>query len=309
VVDDWLNIALRFALYANMATPFGVAAFGVYALHESERSSPIARRFRAVIGCAAAISIVLSLLSMAVLAKTMSGAQSYGELSSDIFSMMLTGTHMGVAWIVRIFALAACVVLATTKRNMTSRFVGLTTASGIALATLAWSGHGAMDDGVRGYMHLTADIAHLWAAGTWSGALLAFLMLSAIKPDDTRSSIEILSRTSNGFARIGTVIVATLTLSGAVNYVLIAGPSLSPIVTTFYGRLLLGKLALLAGMLVLAAANRYRLSPRLEAALATGGEHAEAVEILRRSLFAEIALAVVVLACVAWLGILDPAAP
>lgn len=308
MADDWLNIALRFALYLDTATLFGVAMFGCYALRRQERSSPIARRYVVLVGSGSVLGLALSLCSLTVTAKAMSGAQSYGELSSHIFSMILTGTHVGIAWTVRISAFVVCVALAVAKCSMTPRFIGLTTASGVALATLAWSGHGAMDDGARGYIHLTSDIAHLWAAGAWIGALLAFVMLAVAKPDSTRSSIDILSRTSSGFARIGTVIVATLIASGAINYVLIAGPSLAPIFTTLYGRLLLGKLALFGGMLVLATANRFRLSPRLEASLATG-DSAKAVEILRNSLFTEAALAVLVLAFVAWLGVLSPSAP
>jgi putative copper resistance protein D len=39
---------------------------------------------------------------------------------------------------------------------------------------------------------------------------------------------------------------------------LIAGPSLDSLFSTLYGRLLLTKLALFGGMLLLAAANRFR---------------------------------------------------
>lgn len=162
-----------------------------------------------------------------------------------------------------------------------------------------------MDEGVRGYVHLASDIAHLWAAGAWVGALLSFLMLAVIKPANQSDSVEILSRTSNSFARIGTLIVTVLTVSGIVNYVLIVGPSIDPLISTLYGRLLLGKLVLLGGMLALAAANRFRLSPGLEAALKTGN-HVKAALKLRQSLFTETALAVLILAAVAWLGILSP---
>ncbi|MEE3528749.1 CopD family protein, partial [Pseudomonas aeruginosa] len=73
--------------------------------------------------------------------------------------------------------------------------------------------------------------------------------------------VAVLSRTSNGFARIGTAIVAALVVSGILNYLLIAGPSFGPLISTLYGRLLMVKLLLFAGMLALVAANRYRLSP------------------------------------------------
>ena len=308
MAEDGLVIALRLALYLDMAGSFGVAMFAVHALGREERGSMIAQRYRVFVGASAAIGIGLSIWGMAALAKTMSGAQSYGELSIHVFEMIITGTHMGLAWCIRLLALMICVLLSVAKLNPTSRFVGLAMSSGVALATLAWAGHGAMSDGVRGYIHLASHVAHLWAAGAWVGALLAFLMLALDKPGDAHGSLEILSRTSNGFARAGTLIVATLAASGIVNYLLIAGPSLEPLFTTLYGRLLLGKLALFGAMLGLAAANRFRLSPSLEASLNTG-HRARAAAKLRRSLCAEATLAALVLASVAWLGTLSPSVP
>lgn len=299
MAGDWFTIVLRLALYLDMATAFGVAMFGLYALRHDERSSLISQRYRVFVGAAAAIGIGLSICGMMVMAKAMSGAQSYGELSTHIFEMLITGTHMGIAWCIRILALVACVLISVLTFNPTWRFAAMAGTGGVALATLAWAGHGAMDEGVRGYVHLASDIAHLWAAGAWVGALLSFLMLAVIKPANQSDSVEILSRTSNSFARIGTLIVTVLTVSGIVNYVLIVGPSIDPLISTLYGRLLLGKLVLLGGMLALAAANRFRLSPGLEAAL-------KAALKLRQSLFTETALAVLILAAVAWLGILSP---
>jgi len=47
------------------------------------------------------------------------------------------------------------------------------------------------------------------------------------------------------------------------------------------------------------------LSPQLEIAMRSG-DHAGAVMTLRRSLLTEASLAVVILALVAWLGVLSP---
>ncbi len=305
MAEDWFTIVLRLALYLDMAAGFGVAMFSVYALGHDERSLAIARRYRVCVGVCAVIGIGLSVIGMTVLAKAMSGAQTYAELSTHIFEMLITGTHMGLAWCIRILALALCILIALVKFNPTFRFVAMSASSGVALATLAWAGHGAMDDGMRGYIHLASDISHLWAAGAWVGALLAFLILATSRANATQDTVAILSRTSNGFAHVGTLIVFVLAASGVVNYVLIAGPSLDPLVSTLYGQLLLGKLMLVLGMLALAAANRFRLSPSLEASL-TSGNHAQAVAKLRQSLFMEATLAVLVLASVAWLGILSP---
>ena len=39
MADDWLNIALRFALYVDLTILFGVSLFGAYALRPDHRSS------------------------------------------------------------------------------------------------------------------------------------------------------------------------------------------------------------------------------------------------------------------------------
>ena len=305
MAEDWFTIVLRLALYLDLAAAFGVAMFCVYALGHDERSLAIARRYRVFVGAFAVLGIGLSFVGMTVLAKAMSGAQSFGELSTHVFEMLITGTHMGIAWCVRILALTLCVLIALLKLNPTLRFAGMAASSGVALATLAWAGHGAMDDGIRGYIHLSSDIAHLWAAGAWVGALFSFLMLAVHRGDATERAVAILSRTSNGFAKVGTLIVGVLAVTGIANYLLIAGPSLDVLFSTLYGQLLLTKLALFGGMLLLAAANRFALSPSLEAALKTGN-FGQAVAKLRQSLFTETTLVILVLASVAWLGILSP---
>lgn len=157
----------------------------------------------------------------------------------------------------------------------------------------------------RNRFHLTADVLHLIAAGAWVGALVAFVSMSFAPPAAGDHSVDMLNRTAAGFGRLGTAIVAILLVSGLINCVLIAGPSIGPLVSTLYGNLLAAKLVLFALMLGLAGANRFFFSPRLESAVAEGN-HVHAVRILRRSLRTEACLGFLVLGLVAWLGILSP---
>ncbi|MEH6299152.1 copper resistance protein CopD, partial [Salmonella enterica subsp. enterica serovar Typhimurium] len=84
-----------------------------------------------------------------------------------------------------------------------------------------------MDDGARGYLHLVFDIAHVLAAGAWVGAWAAFVLLASTRQGASSEAVEILSHTSNGFARLGTLIVATLLATGTFNYLLIVGPTIN----------------------------------------------------------------------------------
>ena len=102
---------------------------------------------------------------------------------------------------------------------------------------------------------------------------------------------------------MGTLVVASLTLSGMVN------PGFfSSSLASAYGQLLLAKLVVFVMMLGLAGANRYWLTPRLSATLKTGGHLRTAIWALRASILMETTLGVLVLAMVAWLGVLPPPA-
>ncbi|KAA0178781.1 copper homeostasis membrane protein CopD [Cupriavidus gilardii] len=301
---DLATVAVRFALYVDLATLFGLPLFGLYALRRDEVSSRIATSFVAICAALGAIGVLISLANIAVMAKAMTGASAYTELQSHVFEMIVTGTDFGAAWAVRLVALFLCVAIALFGRRWPKlQFAILSAAGGVALSTLAWGGHGAMDDGVRRYVHLASDIAHLIAAGAWVGALIAFVLLSRMW--GAPGNVAVLSRTSNGFAQIGTLVVVTLTITGAVNYGLIVGPEWPVLSLASYGGLLAIKLALFGAMLVLAAANRFHLSPRLERAMRSG-DHAGAVRSLRRSLMMETSAAALILALVASLGILSP---
>ncbi|MDH0740290.1 MULTISPECIES: copper homeostasis membrane protein CopD [Achromobacter] len=301
---DWPTVLVRFALYLDLAMLFGLPLFSMYALREGEIASPTGARFLAVSTALAALGITLSVINIAIMAKSMTGATSYAELQSHVFEMIVTGTDFGAAWLARLGALILCVLVGIFARTQQKFRLGVfSIAGGIALSTLAWGGHGAMDEGVRRYVHLTSDIAHLIAAGAWAGALLAFLLLS--QPTATPGNVALLNRTSNGFAQVGTAIVLTLVITGTVNYLLIVGASVPDMSLTSYGGLLVAKLGLFGTMLALAAANRFYLSPRLEHAVRTG-DHAIAVLTLRRSLMFESTAATLILLLVAALGVLSP---
>ncbi|MNP79619.1 Copper resistance protein D [compost metagenome] len=64
-------------------------------------------------------------------------------------------------------------------------------------------------------------------------------------------------------------------------------------------------MGLFAGMLVLAALNRFHLGPFLERSLREG-KYEVAANALRRSMVVELALAVLIVGLVAWLGTLSP---
>jgi putative copper resistance protein D len=175
---------------------------------------------------------------------------------------------------------------------------------GAALAAAAAAGHAAAvrPDAARA---MAVDAAHLVAAGAWLGALvpLALIARAAGREEgaDARPWAVLVARR---FSRVALLAVLALAATGAGNAAVHVG-SVAALVGTPYGRLLLLKLALLAGALALAVVGRCRLLPRL------GGEAAAVGRPAMRSLalFAgsEAALGLALLGVVAAMTATPPA--
>ncbi|WP_445177661.1 copper homeostasis membrane protein CopD [Pseudomonas sp. McL0111] len=282
-MGELINIILRLALYVDLLLLFGVALFRVYSFERG--------RFKPMLRGMALIGALLSVAGLLLMTSAMSGETEFTDLWPHL-QMMLFETDVGLAWAVRILVLI--VVMIRPGLWIAS------TASAVALASLAWNGHGAMDEGV---LHFLSDILHLLAAGAWLGAMLALVLMARGLVDETR--IRLLADAVKRFEWVGAFVVVTLTLSGVVNYLFIVGPRLDDVLLGTYGMLLAIKVLLFAGMLVLAALNRFHLGPSLQQSL-RDGQHAIAANALRRSVLVELAIALVIIALVAWLGTLSP---
>jgi putative copper resistance protein D len=306
---DALTVALRFALYVDLMLLFGASAFVLHALRGAERRVGEVLPSGATTATTAIVALALSSVSLVSLAASMAGA-TLAIVDRAAIDAVLWGMPIGVAWRVRMVALAVALVSVLLWRRAPALAAAICALSGaVALGSLAWSGHGAMDAGGRGWLHLLSDIVHLLAAGIWIGTLFALLLL-VFRPARRADRVH-LARAHHalkGFSATGTFVVLAIVLTGLANSWLVVGPAaLLSAPGTLYGQLLIAKLVLFAAMLGLAAANRYRLVPRFERALAAG-DHAAALIALRASLLIETGGAVAILALVAWLGTLAPAA-
>lgn len=308
-MPDMVAIAVRLGLYLDLMLLFGLPMFGLYTLRGTERESGSVLRFRSVLATIALAGIGLSILGMMVLAASMGGVP-VSQVDRATVDMLVSGTMVGTVWQVRVAALLLVLYFSIVGwRRPAFALWSLSATAAIALATLAWTGHGAADEGLVGWVHLGADISHLLAAGIWIGALFALCLL--VFRSSARMAMEhihLSHRALDGFAKIGSIVVGLLILSGLINSWILVGPSkFGSLFTTLYGLLLIAKLLLFGAMLVLAAANRFFLTPALAAAIESG-EPLSAIRALRRSLIVETGCAIIILTIVAWLGLLAPPA-
>ncbi len=171
--------------------------------------------------------------------------------------------------------------------------------------SLAFAGHAAGGLGLEAFVHQPADVVHLIAASAWVGALIPLVvLLQAVGREATPIAI---ARTATfRFSTLGIVAVGTLLVTGGINAWYLVG-SISALTGTEYGRLLLVKIALFLVMVAIAAFNLLRLTPRIaQRESASTARHT--LRQLRWNAGIEAAAGAIVLAIVAVLGTLPPAA-
>lgn len=126
-------------------------------------------------------------------------------------------------------------------------------------------------------------ILHLMSAAFWVASLwLLFHLVGSYH--DLANTAHILTR----FGQIAMGGVGLLLLAGVTLATLLTG-GLTPLLTTGYGQFLIGKILIVAVLLLFAAANKWRLVPAFERGDATASRR------LRRSIALEMALIAVIL--------------
>jgi copper resistance protein D len=223
----------------------------------------------------------------------------------SLLRTVLQETQFGQVWEIRVvlgLILAACLAYHRfALANWLALVVGLCLA-----AAIAWTGHAGSTPGELGILHVITDALHLLAAAAWVGALVPLALLFAtLRHHQDHAGPSLARIAAMRFSILGIFSVATLVATGIVNAWILVG-SFHALVVTGYGRLLVLKLFVLAIMLVLAAVNRFWLTPRL--VLSSANElPLQTLRQLTRNSVIEIALGFAIFAIVGVLGTMHPA--
>ncbi|MEB8340343.1 copper resistance CopC/CopD family protein [Streptomyces endophyticus] len=237
-------------------------------------------------------------LAATVAAAGLQGA--YGAMGSirDAFKAStyvdLLGSEVGVALACRaLMWVLAAVVLAALLQNgeRAARSPGWRVGAAVVclglLRTTGMAGHNS-EGGHPGW-GAVADLVHLLGISLWLGGLT--LLLAGVLP---RRRPHELSATVSGYSTLAGVSVAAIAAAGAVLTWQVVG-SFDALFSTGYGQLLLVKLALLAGVLLIAQRSRGWVRTRLDIAVLLRGDRAT-VRPFVYSVAAETGLVLVVLA-------------
>jgi putative copper resistance protein D len=314
---DWIGaaidgplVAIRAIHFASTAITAGALIFRAVVAEPALRSTPVAiavvrSQIRLVASIGLAIAAATGVVWFQLQAAAMSGLPFGEAMTLDVLSTVLNETQFGLVSKVRLVLaviLAACLAY---DRFAQARWLALGSALGF-IAAIAWTGHAGSTPGEIGNLHLAADALHLVAAAAWIGALvpLAFL-LAAARRHQALAWGSLARDAAQRFSTLGLVSVGTLLLTGIINAWILVG-SIHALIVTGYGQLLVLKLVVFAIMLVLAATNRFWLTPRL-ASWSENEPQLEALHQLARNSVTEIALGLAIFAIVGVLGTLHPA--
>ena len=310
----------RGAQYAALAVALGALAFLLAAWWPARRlvggdgerwqraGIAFERRLRNVLLAVATVGATSAVAAVVFEAAQAAGISATAALDSAILREEL-GTRFGTVWGFTALAwvLLGLGAMPALRRPSSWCIAPLFVPLAFIVLEPALSGHPSTQDPVA--LLFPANVLHVVAMAVWVGGLASLVLIlpAATRELEAPDRSRLIAATLARFSPIALLCVAAILLTGigqAYAYV----RDLDNLLDTAYGRAVLIKFVLLAGLLIpLGAYNRYRSVPRLERIAAGGEAPGRAGLLLRRALRGEVALIVVVLGVTAALAGYAPA--
>ncbi len=275
VAWQWLGVAAHSLWYGSLLLAAGLALF-LALIRAPPDLAP--RLGRCLVGLALA-GIASGPLLLAAEGGALLGGPPGSLMHAEVWQLAFGSS---VLWTVATGG-AGLAVLTLARRRRSPLLAGAL----LVALSFGLSGHAATA-GPR-WLTVPALGLHVLSAAFWVGALWPLLL--ALRGAEAKAQLE-------AFSRLAIAAVVCLILAGSVLAVLQLG-HVSALIEDAYGRRLLAKLSLVAGLLGLAAVNRLVLTP----ALGRGGG---ARRRLRLTIGTELALAAGVIVLTASLGAVPP---
>lgn len=189
-------------------------------------------------------------------------------------------------------AIGGLVLIVLSIRRVARPFFQATAIMGAAIVATSLTTTGHVGSADPAWLAISSFGIHVLTVSFWIGALWPLLRVIAATPQDAPRALM-------RFSTFAVPNVALLALSGlTVAYLQVLEPA--ALATTDYGRMLLIKLALVAGLAALAAYNRHRLLGHLK------NDRDRALVVFRRTIHAELVLAGIIFGVTAGLGFATP---
>lgn len=212
-------------------------------------------------GIAAGVWVVLALVQAALTLSEVLGVSINEALAPDLlrtYAWDITGVRTVVVG--ALLALIVSVCSFFTLRLTTATALGVTTLVAIALPALAGHAAGLGNHAIA----LVNGVAHVVAATVWVGGLIALGTIALPRVSQAAAGVraKYVSVAAGRFSQLALACVVVLGISGFANaYTRLGSPA--DLFTSGYGRLVVIKTLLLAGLILAAARIRGRILPKL----------------------------------------------
>ncbi len=248
---------------------------------------------RSILSWSLLVVAVSAFVQVLVIASDISGSAPWSSFGSIDAA---TTTDAGMALMIRIvLALAMWIVLFRYRLDPDVYWSAVSLSGLGLLATWAFAGHStSMRWPTIGVL---TDVAHHGAAAAWIAglAIVGWIVIP-------RSTPAVMVPAVRNFSRVAAISVAVLVATGLIQtWRLVGNPA--DLFDAAHGRYLAVKIAVLAGMLLVANANRRRVDGRLD----DTSTLAHQVGPLRRAIVAEFAIGLVIVAITAAMVVSPPA--
>ena len=273
---DVLQPLTKFCLYLAMFMAAGGLIFEVLFRHRVGEATQ--RHVSRLIGIAAWAGLVLVAARLAVAAGSLGG--DIASATDPMLLRLVMKSPLGLSSVVAGIGFAMITVIGRVKARgeQAARIVAAAT----VLLSLTVVGHATTLGAITGVLLAL----HLAGIAFWLGALLPLRQMCGVADDADAAAC--LADVADRFGWMAQRVVAVLIVAGLVYAAILTG-SITALLTSAYGLALLVKVLLVAGLLGLAARNRFRVVPALRA-----GDLSAALR-LRHAIDREIMLALAIL--------------
>jgi copper transport protein len=287
----------------------GLAAVAGAGATWAAASAAFARRARLLLAVSAGAGAVAAGLGLLLQGAEGTGDPLWSSARGSVLGDVLA-TRFGAVWgaaLVAWIVVAACVLIRPTAlptlRPASVGATGLALPSRAGLAVLALplgllaflpalGGHASVEPPVA--LLLPANVAHVAAMAAWLGgiAVLVLAVRSATSRLEAADRVPLLVAVVVRFSTLAGIAFALLFATGVVQAI-VEVRTFGALLDTAYGRAVLIKLVLFGVLVAIGWANRRRILPALRQ---SGNAPQRAGVLLRRTLRAELAIGVAVLA-------------
>ena len=247
-------IIIRWVQYISNACFVGILFFYLFALHKGlVEDIWVYHTFRKLLKLSFILLCLSIILSLPLQATIESGLSWSKVLSVPMLRKMLSNTQFGKTWIIQIDCLFFLLIsiFFLKKERLKRIFIWISFILGIGLLLLkSFTSHAAAS--TNALFTISLDFLHLLSASIWIGSLVALIALIPVsrKVETMKQYLDSIQR----FSKWGIMLVIVLSFSGFVgslSYI----PNLRALLSSDYGRILLGKVLLLAIMIIFATVN------------------------------------------------------